>query len=285
MRVLLLSQNGTLVPPERVQAFTSRAFLYGDGLFETVAVIRGTPLFWKEHLLRLRNGGVLLGIESPENSLWESWWSALWSALPDSCRQDRMVLKLVVSRMDGSGYATPERSPVHAFLFLQDWPDRPSTYWNHGITAGLCPVPLQCGSPYLAVKSLNRLNQIMARRMTPAEWQEAVLLDREGCIREGIQTNILWRRGETIESPDLRDGGVPGIQRDAILSYLGGIGYRIRWVSEPYSTLYDVDEILFSNSLIGTWAVSRLEERPFPGREGHLASVLSEWQKNLGLGA
>ncbi len=285
MGVLLLSHDGILAPPEMACACTSRAFLYGDGLFETVAVIQGCPLFWKEHLLRLQGGSAILGMECPEESLWESRWKALWAALPDSRRQDRMVLKLVVSRADGSGYVTPETSSAQTFLFLQDWPDRPPSYWNQGIAIGLCPTPLQCGAPYLTVKTLNRLNQIMARRMTPAMWQEAVLLDSGGCIREGIQTNILWRRGDAIESPDLRNGGVPGIQRDAILSYLGGIGYRTRWVNAPYSTLYDADEIFFSNSLIGAWAVSRLEERQFPGPAGPLARQLAEWHQNLGLGA
>jgi 4-amino-4-deoxychorismate lyase len=37
-------------------SITDRGFQYGDGLFETIAVIDGHPIFWDQHWDRLQSG-------------------------------------------------------------------------------------------------------------------------------------------------------------------------------------------------------------------------------------
>ena len=46
-----------------------RGFQYGDGLFETIAVSRGTPLLWERHAQRLLAGVVRLDMPPPETAL------------------------------------------------------------------------------------------------------------------------------------------------------------------------------------------------------------------------
>ena len=58
--------NGQFVAEEQaVVSVFDRSFLYGDGLFETLRVVRGLPLHWKEHLGRLRRGADFLRIRLP----------------------------------------------------------------------------------------------------------------------------------------------------------------------------------------------------------------------------
>ena len=42
-----------------------RGLLLGDGLFETLLVIDGAPVWWGEHMARLRRGCLALGLPEP----------------------------------------------------------------------------------------------------------------------------------------------------------------------------------------------------------------------------
>ncbi|MEY2342739.1 aminotransferase class IV [Acidithiobacillus sp. IBUN Pt1247-S3] len=272
-----VSQDAATFPP------LARASQYGDGLFETIAIISSQPLFWQEHLARLRHGAAILGISVPEDTVLARYWQRLQANLPGGVVPGRLVLKILLVRSEGQGYATPKESIGQLLFLLQDWPERPAAYWQEGIRAGLSTVPLQCGAPYLALKSLNRLNQILARRALTELWQEAVLCDLEGFLREGIQSNLLWRHGDALYTPDLHDGGISGIQLGAILRQAEEWGFSVKIVRETPDALHQAEEILFCNSLIGSWPVQQWQDRGLPGAAGTLAQRLSAWQRGLGL--
>jgi len=280
-------EGGEVVAPETRQpnsAF-SRAAAYGDGLFETIAVIDGRPLFWRRHLRRMAKGSAIMGIEFPGRGFWVSSWRRLRGALGTSAMPRRCVLKLTLVRREGRAYWTPPLSAGDPGLSLWAWPERPARLWHEGIAIGPCPVPLQAGAPYLSVKSLNRLNQIMARRACPEEWDEAWLCDAGGGLREGIQSNLFWRRGDAVFTPELHQGGIPGVQRDVILDRLCRSGWTVRHLRTSADALVDADEIFFCNSLIGVWAVRDCAGRALPGARGGLAQKLLSWHRELGLGA
>ncbi|MEL5849141.1 MAG: aminotransferase class IV [Candidatus Igneacidithiobacillus chanchocoensis] len=260
-----------------------RAVQFGDGLFETIAIIRGQPLFWTEHMIRLRRGAELLGIDLLDDAQLLTHWQQLRQTLLQAKMPAALVLKIVLARREGTGYATPPDSPGELLFVLQDWPQRPAAYWQEGVVAGLSTVPLQSGAPYLTLKSLNRLNQIMARRSLPPAWQEAVLCDREGLLREGIQSNLFWRQGAQIFTPDLGDGGITGIQLAAILQQLAAWGWQVHRLHLAPPALLAAEEIFFCNSLIGFWPVRRWQERELPGASGTLAQRLADWHRQLGL--
>src|SRR5262245_13347821 len=58
--------NGRFVREEqaRVSVF-DRAFLYGDGLFETMRVFNGRPFRWSQHTERIKRGAAHLKIALP----------------------------------------------------------------------------------------------------------------------------------------------------------------------------------------------------------------------------
>lgn len=44
-----------------------RGFQYGDGLFETLRVVKGQPQHWSRHMARLLAGCERLGIAAPDS--------------------------------------------------------------------------------------------------------------------------------------------------------------------------------------------------------------------------
>jgi branched-subunit amino acid aminotransferase/4-amino-4-deoxychorismate lyase len=54
-----------LAEEQAVLSVFDRGFLYGDGLFETMRVVRGKPLHWTGHIERLQRGAEFLRIRMP----------------------------------------------------------------------------------------------------------------------------------------------------------------------------------------------------------------------------
>lgn len=79
-----------------------RGFQYGDGLFETIEVLNGRPLFLDRHLKRLAHGCRRLLIPMPPSELLAA------EARQLALESDRGVLKIIVTRGSGGrGYRQP----------------------------------------------------------------------------------------------------------------------------------------------------------------------------------
>ena len=273
--------DGEAIATTAEMLFEERGLHYGDGLFETIALVNGRPLFWEAHLRRLSQGASILGIPMPAAGDWEADLSRL-QALSEPLSHG--VLKLMLTRGPGWGYAPPAMPTPRRYAVILPWPDRPGAHWRPGIRTVICPTPLATGAPYLTVKSLNRLNQIQARRALPPEYPEGILLDGKGCLREGIMSNLFWVEGEQLYTPRLDDGGIAGIQRAAIMDQGRSWGLEVRERLVGPEALETADELFFCNSLIGIWPVRHFAARSWPGSTGPVAAALLEWGEGMGLG-
>ena len=88
-------------------AVADRGFQYGDGLFETIAVHRGTPLLWARHLQRLEIDCQRLQLDMPDSHL-------LLKELTQVCADtERAVVKIILTHgPSGRGYARTANSPA-----------------------------------------------------------------------------------------------------------------------------------------------------------------------------
>src|SRR5258706_2598985 len=88
--------NGGLVPEDRaVVSIFDRAFLYGDGLFETMRIFNGKPFRWEQHFDRLKRGAEFLNIQLPFGS------GALLGFVHELIAQNQMpdsLLRMTLSR-------------------------------------------------------------------------------------------------------------------------------------------------------------------------------------------
>ena len=88
-----------------------RAFNYGDGLFETILVNNGEPLFLKEHLIRLNSGCKKLRIELPSRTLIEK------SINKSIGNTKKCIIKIIYSRgMSSHGYAYDKKVKPQLYI-------------------------------------------------------------------------------------------------------------------------------------------------------------------------
>ena len=250
---------------------SDRGFQYGDGVFETLDVLQGKPLFFEQHYRRLLLGCQHLLIPCPEFELLHA------EALQLASDSEQAVLKLIVTRgTGGRGYRQPSViSPTRLFS-LHPHPDYPAAWQQEGVTLRLCQKRLAINPDLAAIKHLNRLEQILAR----AEWsddgiQEGLMLDAEQQVIEGTMSNVFAVKHGELLTPRLDRCGIAGIVRGLILDAADSLALTVRETRLHVQDLLDADEIFLTNSIIGLWPVQSFERRSWA--VGPVTQRLQAW--------
>ncbi|MEO5574046.1 MAG: aminodeoxychorismate lyase [Gammaproteobacteria bacterium] len=231
-----------------------RGLLYGDGLFETLAVRNGHPLLWERHVQRLRLGCTHLGIAAPDAENLRA------EALAVCQSAQQAVLKIIVTRGCGQrGYRGHSAKSPTRILTLHSWPDYPLDFKQQGIAVRVCETRMGSNPALAGIKHLNRLEQVLARN----EWDdpnvpEGVMLDGAGQVIAGTMTNIFRVRDGHLLTPDLSQCGVAGIMRGLILETAAHMGLPVTISGFKLDELLSAQEIFVCNSLIGLWPVREL---------------------------
>jgi len=248
-----------------------RGLQYGDGLFETIEIAKGRPLFWPLHWRRLQRGCIALSLPPPdERQLYAE-------SLALSRNQTRAVLKIIYTRGSGGrGYRAPQACRPTRILNLHPFPDYPPAYWQTGVALHVCTTHLSHQPRLAGLKHLNRLEQVLAR----AEWEddtipEGVMCDEHGHVIEGTMSNLFFVRAGEILTPELDRCGVAGIMREVIIGVCAAQGTSVRSGRFTLDELFAADEVFVTNSLIGLWPVTRIASRNWP--IGVLTRRIATW--------
>ncbi|NJA05420.1 aminodeoxychorismate lyase [Methylococcaceae bacterium WWC4] len=237
-----------------------RGLQYGDGLFETLEVRQGRPLFLDRHLRRLASGCRRLMIPMPDAGLLEA------EALSFAAGREAAVLKLIVTRgCGGRGYRQPDVIQPTRLFSLHPYPDYPAHYQTDGIVADFCRQRLSSNATLAGIKHLNRLEQVLAR----AEWsddscQEGLMLDVQNYVVEGTMSNLFIVKNGVLLTPALTDCGVAGIVREWSLAFAAAEGLPSVEAAITVDQVLAADEVFVTNSVIGIWPVRRLAGQDFP---------------------
>jgi len=168
-------------------ASSDRGLHYGDGLFETLAVINGKPRHWQLHIQRLAQGCERLKLTMPDPELLFDDVTRVALDLP------RAVVKIIITRgSSGRGYRYNEAdAETSRIVGSYAWLDYPQDYYTQGVCLRLCETQISQQPALAGLKHLNRLENVLARN----EWQddhfaEGLMCNMHGDVIEGTMTNI-----------------------------------------------------------------------------------------------
>jgi branched-chain amino acid aminotransferase len=277
MNDTLFSLNGRIVPAERaVVPVTDRAFLYGDGLFETLHAY-GRKLFRLDrHLQRLTAGAQRLSFDpQPDPRLLARWLNEAVVAanFPEA------NVRLTLSR--GSGPRGPSIPPSPCGRGQGEGLCRPTTVitvtryrrppdaaLRKGATAILASFRRQEAAVLASLKTLNYLEQILARREADlAGADEAILLNNAGLVSEGSASNVAVVREGRILVPDpARSGALAGITQTAVLDCARAL------------------RIPVLHTLLSPWNLQRADEAFLTGSMREVTPLVRIGQTTIGSG-
>lgn len=236
-----------------------RGLQFGDGLFETLAVIDGRIAHWGRHRARLAEGCRRLGLAPPP---WPQLEQELQLAAADCARA---VLKLIYScGPSRRGYARPTVPEPERILLRSAWPATLLRHSATGLRIIWCRHRLATQPALAGIKHLNRLDQVIAR----AEWQdpaidEGLLCDQRGNVIEGVASNLFLVRDGTLLTPLLDDCGVAGVMREYLMQTAREAGIEVAETRIGRQDVIRADELFLCNSLMGLRPVIRLADQSY----------------------
>jgi 4-amino-4-deoxychorismate lyase len=228
-----------------------RGLQYGDGVFETMRVRRGQVRLLEYHLERLDRGCRQLKIAGPRPLALRRELARVAAGRGEG------ILKLILTRGPGArGYRPTGRERCTRIVALDVLPKAILSDASTPARVRLCATPLGLNPRLAGLKTLNRLESVLAR----AEWHdvriwEGLMRDVEENIVCGTMSNLFLRRGSSLMTPVLDRCGVAGVMRRWVLERAGELRLRpverrIRW-----QDLREAEEVFMSNAVVGLRSV------------------------------
>jgi 4-amino-4-deoxychorismate lyase len=236
-------------------SYRDRGLQYGDGIFETMKVRRHGIRLLDFHLDRLYRSCRRLKIQAPKALLLRRELERIAAGRKEG------VLKLMVTRGRGPrGYRPSGRERATRIVALESLPRAISADAAKAVRLRVCATRLSTTPSLAGLKSLNRLDSVLARsEWTDARIWEGLMRDVDGNWVCGTMSNLFLRRGTVLMTPLLDRCGVAGVMRRWILESAANLGLRaverrIRW-----EDLQSAEEVFMSNAVVGIRSVRTIE--------------------------
>jgi branched-chain amino acid aminotransferase len=266
--------NGKIVPEEeaKVSVF-DHGFLYGDGVFEGIRVYDGNVFRLEEHIDRLFESANTIDMDigmTPQEMI-----QAILDTIVANKKKDAYI-RLVVSRGRGDLGIDPDKCDKPTIVIIvASIALYPEEFYRNGIelvTASLRRIPMSSLDP--RIKSLNYLNNILAKiEGKQAGCVEALMLNQAGLVAECTADNIFMVKGNVLRTPDVLQGALAGITRQAVLDLAEEMGMETVRRKVGLHDLYNADEVFLTGTGAEVVPVIKIDGRQIgigkPGAKTH----------------
>jgi 4-amino-4-deoxychorismate lyase len=255
-----------------------RAFHYGDGLFETIAIRGGQPRLWEHHVDRLTCGCKVLGLDIPRTPVLRR---QLEVALRESDHNTQFCTAKIIVTAGPSQRGYGRSMPTQAAMYVGVYPGVPLNRqaYEKGVATIMCATRLAVGSAVAGLKTLNRIEQVLARSECLATGAfEGFTRDADDRLICGTMSNVFIVIDQTIRTPSLDRCGVAGTMRRHVIEMLSKEGRGVDVSDLNEDDLINADEVFISNSQIGVVPVHRCGSHKWPvGKTtGEVMALLAE---------
>jgi branched-subunit amino acid aminotransferase/4-amino-4-deoxychorismate lyase len=259
-------KNNTINFSEVQELPINRAFLFGDGLFETMVFTNGRIRFHEDHQERANNGCIKLKID----------------AEPDLNNVSKLLLntfgKISTLRVrwnifrSGIGKYSPMDNKHIEHLVVEDFQASPlvknKAYISNDIQVN--------GTPWSGTKTLNALTYVLANiERQEKQMDDVILLDDNGYVSEAGSANIFWVKNNKYYTPSLQTNCIAGIGRKQIINQLKTNGISCQVGAFEKKELMNADQVFVSN-VTGISYLQRIDNKIFDTKpESALISLFS----------
>lgn len=279
---LLVYVDGSYYPKSQAKiSVFDHGLLYGDGIFEGIRAYNGSVFKLKEHIDRLYRSAHMIMLEIPMAK--EQMIQAVLETLRKNSLKDSYI-RLIVTRGVGDLGLNPKKCAKPTIIIITD------TITLHkveakekGVTAMLSWVkrdPVDATSH--EIKSLNYLNSILAKiEANIAGVDEAICLDKNGFICEGVAENLFMVKNGKLFTPPSYTGALQGITAEEVMRLARRLGYDVEEKNITPYELFNAEEAFFTGTAAEIIPVREINKRTIDsGKPGPITKkLMAEFSK------
>lgn len=260
----MVNFNGTIVPSSENILAENRAFLYGDGVFETVKILDGKVLFLEDHYFRLMSGMRIVRMKIPMDFTMEFFESQLLETAAANNCLDSARVRITVYRNSG-GFYFPKDNAVGFVISAMPLENTVYVIDKNQYEVDLFKDFYITKQLLSSVKTTNKLINITASIYADENaLQNCLLLNDSKTVVEALNGNVFMLIGSKLVTPPLSEGCLNGVMRKQILA----IAKKIEEieVSEESISPFDLqkaDEIFITNVITGIQTVTKYRKKDF----------------------
>lgn len=243
-----------------------RGFTLGDGIFETMLAVSGDVIRFETHLARLQKGAGILQIPVQIDSV---RMAVEQSLVANYMENNVAVVRLTLTRgVSARGLAMPNNPHPTLVVSVMPYVPYPAEFYRHGMSAIILKARRNEFSATANLKMLNYVEGILGKSQAKkAGVQAGIFLNTRGYLAESCVANLFWAAGNTLFTPSIDCGIVPGVLRETVLALARNMGIDVVETQEKASSLCESNEAFLTNTLMGVMPLTRVDGKAI-GRGG-----------------
>ncbi len=270
--------NGDIVPAEQ-QVFTiaNRGFKYGDGLFESMRLLKGELKFAELHSERIRKGLKLLKMDSWSHV--DTWF--MREKIEELVRRNKTGpdarIRLTAFR-DGQGLYSPSANNMAYVLEATKITESSYTLNEKGLIIDVYDEITKPVNILSNLKTCNSLIYVLAGIFkNQNSLDEVMVLNHNGFLCESMSCNVFVVYDRKLYTPALSEGCIAGVMRQVVIKLAKENNIELVEAQISPDILNEADEVFLTNAARGIqWVMGYNNKRYF----NEVSRLLSEKLNN-----
>jgi len=268
-----VSVNGEILSVnEPVLLVSDQGFMYGYGVFDTLRLHKNMPFMVERHIERLLSSASSIDINvKGYGSKIDEWLKKF--ILEADIKDD--IVRITVTK------GTKELPCVIITSRPLGYTEK---HYKTGFSVSVSSIRRNAHSPLSRIKSLNFLDNILARRFaSETGFDEALMLNGDSYLCECSMSNLFFVKDEKILTPSLECGALNGITRSVVLETIAPT-LQLNTTEGEYrlESLTCADEAFLTNSAMGIMPLISVDGHSLgEGKPGKITGDVIKRYENL----
>ena len=239
-------------------ATDSKAFRYGELVFETIRVQNNNILFYKNHFERLQKSAALLFINFPPLFTQNLLQLHIEATLKKNKLSNARV-RVTLFKGNG-GLFENDSNALNVLIETYTLPNLKYEFNSNGLDICFYETMLKTLDVYSNYKTGNHLIYAMAAHYAKLQkCNEAIVLNTNNSIADTTISNLFIIKNNCIYTPPISEGCIDGIFRTIVIQNLNTVQQKILTKAD----VLNADAVFVTNTIKGIQWVKQIENKNF----------------------
>lgn len=260
----MINYNGELLSSDSNISNTNRAFLYGDGVFETLKMVNNKILFLEDHYFRLMASMRIVRMQIPNNFTLEYIEEQILNLAKANDYADSARVRFTVFRNDGGLYL-PKTRAVSFLIQISPLDKTHYSFSDANYEVDLYKDFFITKQLLSTLKTTNKMINVTGSIFADEnDLQNCLLLNNEKNVVEALNGNLFMLMGNKLITPSTEEGCLNGIMRKQVIQMAKKME-TIEVLEQSISPfdLQKADELFITNVIIGIQPITKYRKKEY----------------------